>query len=344
MSGRTQICTARGCDRKPVARRLCSAHYQAAWKAGALGQHEKQPPRRRARVICPETHKHAGSLVCYNLHQCRCEACVQHRARSDERRAKLKAYGRYDSGLVDAEPIRQHLLMLGEYGLGYKRVAQLAGIGITPVRNVIWGRQESGPRKGELPTRIKRENAERILAVKPDVGQLAAGHPISARGTHRRLQALVARGWSQSKLADRLGMNRGNFGVMMKRNQVTVATHRAVFDLFEELWDKLPPKDSWRDSIAYARTIQYARDHEWAPPLAWDDIDTDPAPDLGESTSGRGGAELVEDVEWLLDAGETPEHAAAAVHRKIPSLVTLAQRHGREDLVRALKPPAQEAA
>lgn len=50
------------------------------------------------------------------------------------------------------------------------------------------------------------------------------------------------------------------------------------------------------------------------------------------------------DIEWLLEAREAPEHEAAAVPRKIPSLVALAQRHGRDDLARAQKPPAQEAA
>jgi hypothetical protein len=271
-------CTTEGCDERTVARRLCRAHYQAAWKAGELGAHQKQPPRVRARTICPPEHKHAGSLVCYNLHQRRCEPCVEHRAATDTTRAKLKAYGRYDNGLVDAEPVREHLLLLSEFGLGYKRVARLAGVGVTPVRNVIWGRQDPGPRKGEIPKRIKRENAERILAVKPDISLLAMGTSIPARGTHRRLQALVARGWSQSRLADRLGMERGNFGLMMQREKVSVATHRAVEALFDELWDQLPPRTAWRDSIAYSRTIRYARERRWLPPLAWDDIDTDTEP------------------------------------------------------------------
>lgn len=275
-------CTHPGCDRSSVGRRLRRAHYQQAWKAGELDQHEKQPPRVRARTICPPDHKHDGSLVCYNLHQCRCEPCIAHRAETDARRAKLKAYGRFDTGLVDADPVREHLLMLGEFGLGYKRVARIADVGVTAVRNVIWGRQDPGPRKGQIPKRIKRENAERILAVKPDISLLAGGTSIPARGTHRRLQALVARGWSQSKLSDRLGVNRGNFGVMMKRTRVTVALHRQVEVLFDEIWDQMPPHTAWRDSIAYSRTVRYARERRWLPPLAWDDIDNDPEPPIAE--------------------------------------------------------------
>ncbi|WP_433673837.1 hypothetical protein [Microbacterium gorillae] len=278
MTGKPQMCTADGCERKPVARRLCRAHYQAAWKAGTLGQHQKLPPRARNRVICPPEHKHAGSLVCYNLHQCRCTACSRHRAESDTRVAKLKAYGRYDAGLVDAEPVRQHLLMLVEFGIGYKRVAALSGVGITGVRNIIWGRQDPGPRKGEIPKRIKRENAERILAVKPNLASLAEGRSIPSRGAHRRLQALVARGWSLKKLAARIGVSPSNMTSLMKRDRVTVATHRAVAAVYDELWDVTPPKDEWRDSIAYSRALCYARDRRWLPPMAWDDIDNDAEP------------------------------------------------------------------
>lgn len=292
MTGKPQQCTRPGCQGKPVARRLCRAHYQAAWKAGDLGQHEKQPPRVKNPTICPPEHKHGGSLVCYNLHQCRCTPCVEHRHATDLRRKKDKAYGRYATGLVDVTAVREHVLLLSEYGIGYKRVAHLAGFrSSTPVRNIIWGRQDPGPRKGEMLKRVKRETAEKILAVKPDITLLADGASIPARGTHRRLQALVARGWSQSKLADRIGMQRGNFGQMMQRSRVTVALHRRVATLFDELWDQTPPHAAWRDSIAYSRSIRYARARRWLPPLAWDDIDNDPEPPAVE-----GGNETVDEM------------------------------------------------
>lgn len=286
MTQRVKICTNDGCDRKSVARRLCHAHYQAAWKAGELGQHVKLPPREKARTRCPESHKHAAASTCFIQHQCRCTPCVDAHNERARNRNRQKAYGRFDTGLVDSEPVREHLLMLGEFGLGYKRVAGLAGVGITAVRNVLWGRQDSGPRKGEIPKRIKRENAERILAVKPEVALLAAGALIPSRGTHRRLQALVARGWSQSKLAARLGVERSNFGMMMQRGRVSVALHRAVVDLFDDLWDREPPHSEWRDSIAYSRTLRYAEARRWLPPLAWDDIDNDVEPPVPDEDDG----------------------------------------------------------
>lgn len=282
MSGRPRTCIEDGCTGKTVARRLCHKHYQAAMKAGTLDQHAKLPPRVKDPKICPPDHRHGEVGTCYVHHQCRCDDCVTSQTKRNYRRLQLKAYGRYDTGLVDADPVREHLIMLGEFGLGYKRVAAIAGLGITPVRNVIWGRQDPGPRKGEMQKRIKRETAEAILSVKPDLTLLAGGARIPARGTHRRLQALVARGWSQSKLADRLGMERGNFGRMMSCDHVTADVHRRAERLFDEFWDQMPPNEEWRDKIAYTRTLAYAKQRRWLPPLAWDDIDNDVEPPVAE--------------------------------------------------------------
>ncbi|MFE2772271.1 sigma-70 family RNA polymerase sigma factor [Microbacterium resistens] len=288
MTGKPQECTHPECDAKPVARRLCRAHYQAAWKAGELTAHAKLPPRpKKYDHVCPDDHRHAARSTCFIQHQCRCAPCVDAHNARERNRKKQKAYGRYDTGLVDVASVREHVLRLGEFGIGYKRVARLAGFNSsTPVRTIIWGRQDPGPRFGEMQKRIKRENAERILAVKPDIDLLADGARIPARGTQRRLQALVARGWSLSKLAERIEVDPTNIGAMMTRDRVTVSMHRKVAALYDELWDQLPPRTAWRDSIAYSRAIGYARQRRWLPPLAWDDIDNDPEPPVAEETDG----------------------------------------------------------
>ena len=276
------MCKADGCDRRAVARRLCPAHYQQAWHAGEIGKHERLPSRVRDPKICPPDHKHGETGTCYVHHQCRCENCSTERGRRDGARRKLQAYGRYDNGLVDADPVRAHILALAEFGIGYKQVARVSGIGVTAVRNLVWGRQDPGPRKGELQKRVKRSTAAAILAVELDVKNLAEGGKMSARGVHRRIQALVARGWAQSKLAEQLGIDRGNFGMLMQREQVFARTHRQVAALFDELWDQVPPRELWRDRIAYSRAVGYAKVRRWLPPLAWDDIDTDEEPPVVE--------------------------------------------------------------
>lgn len=345
MTGKKQVCTHPGCDRKPVARRLCPAHYQQAWKAGDLGVHKKLPPRVIDRTVCPPEHKHAGSLVCYNLHQCRCTPCSEHRMAAETRRRKDKAYGRYDSGLVDVAPVREHVLKLGEFGIGYKRVAQLAGFkSSTPVRTIIWGRQDPGPRFGEMQKRVKRETAEKILAIQPTMENLADNRPVQALGAHRRVQALVARGWSISKIAVQLGWSGANFWQMMQRPMIEVATFRAIAALYEQLWDQEPPRDEWHAKTAYTRSLNYAQHRGWLPPLAWDDIDNDPTPEAEEPTEQTKGERILEDVEWLLDAGESPELILTTLGRSADAVAKLADRHGRRDLARPFETIRKAAA
>lgn len=309
-------CTADGCEKRSVARRLCHTHYQAAWKAGELGQHQKLPPREKKHDhVCPDDHKHAAVSTCYIQHQCRCTPCCEAHNARERNRNKQKAYGRFDTGLVDADPVREHILKLGEFGIGYKRIAELAGVGVTGVRSLIWGRQDPGDRHGEIPKRVTREKAERILAVQATIENLGSRQSVPSRGAHRRLQALVARGWSQSKLAHRLEMNASNFSTFMQRPMIGAGSFRAVAALYEELWDQLPPHEEWRDKIAYSRSLEFARQRRWLPPLAWDDIDLDQEPPVPDEDGGVD--EIAVD---LAIAGEAPRLRAAERHEVVRRL------------------------
>lgn len=113
--------------------------------------------------------------------------------------------------------------------------------------------------------------AEAILAVEPTLDALPGGTVIDASGTRRRIQALVAIGWSQSKIAARLGWTPANLSALLRRDRTVAATARAVRDLYEELWDQAPPEDTHRDKIAAARARNHATKCGWLPPAAWDD-------------------------------------------------------------------------
>lgn len=343
MTGKPQTCTHADCTRKPVARRLCPAHYQAAWKAGELTAHAKLPPReKRYSHACPGDHRHADRSTCFIQHQCRCAPCVEAHNARERNRKKQKAYGRFDTGLVDVAPVREHVLRLGEFGIGYKRVAQLAGFkSSTPVRTIIWGRQDPGPRFGEMQKRVKRETAEKIFAIQPVIENLAPGQKVPATGAHRRIQALVVTGWSMSKIAQRLCVTPANFSALMRRDTVLVSTWVAARDLFVELWDQEPPRAEWRDKIAFSRAQHYAESRGWMPALAWDDIDNDPEPattDVSEQTKAE---QFLEDVEWLIESGEPAEQIAASLGRSVDAIGKLAERHGRLDLARPFYVAAQ---
>lgn len=284
MSGQRR-CSEKGCADVVVGRRLCRKHYQAAWKAGTFKTGTR--PRRPARTVCPPLHKHGATRVCYVHHHCRCDPCTDANRDQERNRTKLKAYGRYDRGVVPAEPIREHMMALAEFGIGYKQAARLAGLSTTVARTLIWGRQEPGPRYGELQKNIKRENAEKLLAIQPVLANLADGATTPARGTVRRIQTLIACGWSQNRIATELGMLGSNLSTLRLRYEnaarrgrgatvrVNAGTARAVAALYDRLASTTPPAYGHREKISVARARNLGVQHKWPLPMDWAAVDDD---------------------------------------------------------------------
>jgi hypothetical protein len=226
-------------------------------------------------------------LAGYKHDRCRCRDCTEASVAYDTRRVRQIAYGRWRP-LVDAGPIRAHLRTLMASGIGWQRIADLAGVPAATVSCILYGKAGGRP-----PTRrIHHGTAEALLAVQPDINHLADGTAIDATGTRRRTQALAAIGWSITQQAARLGRSQGNHQFVLTNRQVTVATARIVRELYDQLSLTLPTP-----SCHVTKTRNWAARQGWAPPLAWDDdtID-DPAaqPDLGDPD-----ATVVDDV--LID-------------------------------------------
>jgi DNA-binding NarL/FixJ family response regulator len=66
----------------------------------------------------------------------------------------------------------------------------------------------------------------------------------------------------------------------MKSETVTARTARQVHDLYERLWDKQPQQATDEELTAINAARALAASHGWQPPMAWDDIDTDPNPSV----------------------------------------------------------------
>ncbi|MEV8033952.1 hypothetical protein [Streptomyces sp. NPDC086182] len=202
----------------------------------------------------------------YHLENCRCPTCCKAARDYDNNRRRAIAYGRWQP-FVDAEPVRQHVRALGEFGIGWIRAAKLAGVSTGGVSKILYGDRP----RGLAPTkRVRPETALKLLAVEPTLDNLGARVAINGTGTRRRLQALVAKGWPQTELARRLDMERANFKRAIVSNLVTVGTYRAAITLYDQLW-RADPADHgvhWR-WIEPARTLAATRG--WAPIGAWDD-------------------------------------------------------------------------
>ncbi|GIH95329.1 hypothetical protein ACFFMN_23490 [Planobispora siamensis] len=216
-----------------------------------------------------------GTYACYQLDGCRCYPCAAAKSAYAINRERAIAYGTW-APFVGAEPVRQHIAALREFGIGLRIIAQAAGIQRKTLNVIVNGRADRGT---PPPARIRPRTATAILAVEPTFDLLGAKTIIDAAGTVRRLQALVTCGWSQAKLAERIGWTPSNIGTLMKAERVTVATARLVRGLYADLWDVAPPEGNPRDRGAASRARTYAAALNWLRPAAWDDdmIDLPPA-------------------------------------------------------------------
>lgn len=270
---------------------------------------------------------------------CRCAGCTAANRAAEHQRERAILYGRWQP-YVDAEPVREHLRALFAAGIGRRRVEALAGVSSGSLSKILYG----GPGNRPPSKRIRPKTAEAILAVRPEQEQLAPSALVDITGTRRRAQALVATGWSQARLARELGLTGANFCAMLRRDQVTAATARAVSGLYDRLWKQPPPERDQRTRGAASRARNHAEREGWAPPLAWDDDQIeDPAAQPAEgwkrpARATHRAADLAEDAEEVMRReGYTRENAAARLG------VSLAALQGALDTVRHAREQEHEA-
>lgn len=240
-------------------------------------------------MICPPDHKHAEAGTCYVIHKCRCDECRAANARRARWRSRQKAYGSYDKGLADAAPVREHVLELRDFGMGYKTIAEKAGVGVTAVRVLIYGREDyqngaHGPRHGEQLQHVARWKAERLLALQPSIDHLGERVTVPAGPYVRMVRALVALGWSVSKIARAIGSDATNFrmlrayenaGSHKHRVKIRASTARKIVALYADWSNRRPPEATHADRVAASRSRNYAREHGWPVPMDWEAVDND---------------------------------------------------------------------
>lgn len=203
---------------------------------------------------------------------CHCAACSRAHYHALVRRRAALVRGDWQPW-TEAAPVRDHVRQLLAAGLTEKNVADLAGVSAGAIAHLMHGSTGRQPSK-----RIRPAAAAAILAVRPSAAAaLSAGTVVSA-GTVRRLQALVACGWTMQNLAAQLGVKPTNLTALMQRPSVNVASAAAVRALYDRLWNQAPPEDTKRQSVAARQARARAAARGWPPPLAWDD-DTIDNPD-----------------------------------------------------------------
>lgn len=190
---------------------------------------------------------------------CRCDRCRKANAEAEKNRYRQRGYGRHP--FVDAAPVREHLQLLAARGIKPKRVAYLSGVSQPSIVKIFDGRTR----------RVRPETAKAILAVQPSVDLLADRARIDGAGTRRRLQALIAIGWSRTKLAERVGIHRTNLCLLLLGEGVRADTARKVAAAYSTLWDQPSPTATPEDRRSAAAARREAAEKGWLPPAAWDD-------------------------------------------------------------------------
>lgn len=222
---------------------------------------------RQAVVSAPRPREH-GTRAKYVAERCRCAECRAANTTEQRRRERRKLYARWNGGavedLVDAEPARRHVKALMAAGIGRRRIAEVSGVSGGSLTKLLYG----GPAGRPPARRIRPATARKLLAVRANP---ADGARVDATGTRRRLQALVACGWTKTHLAAELGQTPSNFNVTLHAHQVYASTMRAVRALYDRLWDQPPPETTRWERQAASRARNYARTRGWPRPMAWDD-------------------------------------------------------------------------
>jgi hypothetical protein len=157
---------------------------------------------------------------------CRCESCRE--ANRAYCRLATKRKRRIDRGktapvLVDAAPVRAHLLWLLDKGIGTRVVAHETGLNRKTIKELRDG----------TTTRVRPARAEAILAV--GTHRAHPGTLVDAKATWRLLDELLAHGFTRTELARRLGSTAKMPSLQVHRDRVTAENARKVAALHAEL-------------------------------------------------------------------------------------------------------------
>jgi hypothetical protein len=186
----------------------------------------------------------------YQTDRCRCFTCRI--AKAEYRRL---ADGSQMPGYVDARPVREHVEALRSAGYSTRRLWTVSGVARDTLKRL------------QHVDAVQHKVAAALLALPvgaPPPPQ--SGRYVPSVGTHRRVHALTALGWSLSYQAKRIGMPQTQMTRTIVNPTLEPKTADRVRGLYDELSLELPKPSHW-----VTRVREVARLAGRFPPLAWDD-------------------------------------------------------------------------
>ena len=145
---------------------------------------------------------------------CRCVPCRAANSRYSCHRERQNRMGKTNR-IVKAGRVRRHILRLSAAGIGRRTVAELSGVPQSTITGI-----KSGNR-----LHVRQATQRRIMAV--DLKQpCKPGARVPAGATWRRINRLMAEGFSQAEIARRLGFKTP--ALQLNKNTVTAKNARLV--------------------------------------------------------------------------------------------------------------------
>lgn len=261
---------------------------------------------------CPPEHGHA-SVTCYR-HGCGCEACCAAYAAAAVAYRKRVAYGRVTPKL-DPGPSVAHIEQLRADGWTLNQIAAASGIHKTGLQRVLRGVAWVTP---DTENRILSAT---VRPVKTEKGR------VPAVGTRRRLQALVAQGWTITALAEQLGRDMRSVHALCFADGCSERTRTAVATLYTRMAGTQAP-----DGFARKRALTLAGKYGWVDSWAWGDVDLDDPDAAPLEVAADEPGWVVTELAHLHDLGESPAQAIAQLGFTPDALEKLAYRYHRRDL------------
>lgn len=161
------------------------------------------------------------------------------------------AYPPHLRGDTDASRAREHILALRARGVTKKIMLEEYDLQDSVVLRIL-----------RPNSRIRRYTEAQVLAIPVPSSYLSTLADVDATGTHRRLRALGAIGYSQEHIGSLIGVIQRHIAAIMGRDNVSAANAAKVAKVFTELQMTPGPSDIAR---------RYAKRHGYPPPFAWDE-------------------------------------------------------------------------
>lgn len=234
-----------------------------------------------------------------------CGACTHGDLIASRRRAKRRNLGHEFTRPLGTR-LHTKLVTLRDQGARLTDIAQWAGVSSD---SIVWRAIEGGP--------SQRMYAKNWIAFH----NMIPGRILTREGAERRLQALGWLGWSITAIAAASGVNDDTLRKIRAGEDSRYTTRETIAHTYDQLHMTTPPTNTVGERRGVGRTLAHARQNNWAPPAAWDQIDDPDATPQGVEQPPstrldptRLDPSIVERIlagEWRLDCSKTEKSEVA---------------------------------